>query len=136
MSCPIAGDSDKRRGRRRVDGGSEEGEPMQVDQRGARNERAVERDGDSLEIAQLRATCRRQACAIETITRVLASLRTGVAALKAENAELRASADRASDRPSAADLSPAPDSGECVQACVPLDARAPGAARIIVGQLL
>ena len=75
---------------------------MQVDQRrAAGRERAVERDGDSAAIAQLRATCRRQAWAIETMTRVLVNLRTGVAALKAENAELRAAA--------AADLSPAPD---------------------------
>jgi anti-sigma regulatory factor (Ser/Thr protein kinase) len=102
---------------------------MQVDQRrAAGSERAVERDGDSAAIAQLRATCRRQAWAIETMTRVLANLRRGVAALKAENAQLRASV--------AADLSPTSGSDECVQACVPLDARAPGAARIVVGQVL
>jgi anti-sigma regulatory factor (Ser/Thr protein kinase) len=102
---------------------------MQVDQRrAAGSERAVEPDGDSAAIAQLRATCRRQARAIETMTRVLANLRRGVAALKAENAQLRAAV--------AADLRPTPDSEECVQACVPLDARAPGAARIVVGQVL
>src|SRR3954452_15665904 len=110
---------------------------MQVDQRGAaRDQRAVERVGDSAEIAKLRATCRRQAWAIETMTRVLANLRTGVAALKAENAELRASGRRVSDPRSGGGLGWAPDAGDCVQACVPLDARAPGAARLLVGQVL
>jgi anti-sigma regulatory factor (Ser/Thr protein kinase) len=110
---------------------------MQVEQRGAAgNGRAVERGSDSAAIAQLRATCRRQAWAIETMTRVLANLRAGVAALKAENAELRGSGDRASDLRSTADLGRARDAGECVQACVPLDARAPGAARIVVDQVL
>src|SRR3954451_17111800 len=104
---------------------------MQVDQRGAaRNQRAVERDRDSAEIAKLRATCRRQAWAIETMTRVLGNLRTGVAALKPENAELRGSG--ASDPRSAADVGWAPDAGEWVEVRVPRDARAPGAARLVV----
>src|SRR3954454_9952848 len=110
---------------------------MQVDQRvAAGNERAVARDSDSAQIAQLRATCRRQAWAIETMTRVLANLRTGVAALKAENAELRGSGGRASDLRSAADLGRGRDAGECVQACVPLDVGAPRAARAFVGRML
>src|SRR4051794_36137271 len=110
---------------------------MQVDQQGAAgNGRTVERDGASAEIARLRATCRRQAWAIETMTRVLANLRTGVAALKAENAELRASHGRAGNLRSAADVGWTPDAGECVEAWVPLDARAPGAARLVVGRVL
>jgi anti-sigma regulatory factor (Ser/Thr protein kinase) len=110
---------------------------MQVEQRGAAgSERAVECDGDRAEIAKLRATCRRQAWAIETIMRVLTNLRTGVAALKAENAELRALESRARDLRSAADVGWAPDAGECVEARVPLDARAPGAARSVVGRVL
>src|SRR3954469_13873244 len=106
---------------------------MQVDQRGAAGS---ERNSEPAEAAQLRATCRRQAWAIETMTRVLANLRTGVAALKAENAELRASGRRVSDPRSGGALGWAPDAGDCVQACVPLDARAPGAARLLVGQVL
>src|SRR3954452_16928384 len=103
---------------------------MQVDQRGAAGTQcAIERDVVGAEIAKLRATCRRQAWAIQTITRVLANLRSGAAALKAENAQLRASG-------SAADVGGAPDAGECVEACLPLDARAPGAARLLVGQVL
>src|SRR3954454_10299933 len=109
---------------------------MQVDQWGAaESERAVERDGDPAEIAKLRATCRRQAWAIETITRVIADLRTGVAGLKAENAELRTSASRASHLWSAADVGWAP-AGDCVEARVPLDAHAPRAARAVVGRVL
>jgi serine/threonine-protein kinase RsbW len=106
---------------------------MQVDQRGAAGS---ERDDDWAEIAKLRATCRRQAWAIETVTRVLANLRRGVAALKAENAELRALNGRATDLRAAADVGWAPDAGERVEACVPLDVHAPGAARLLVGRVL
>src|SRR3954469_24001091 len=103
---------------------------MQVDQRGAAGS---ERNSEPAEAAQLRATCRRQAWAIETMTRVLANLRTGVAALKAENAELRASA---SGLRSPADVSWAPEAGECVEVRVPLDAHAPRAARLLAGRVL
>src|SRR4051794_27678400 len=103
---------------------------MQVDQRTAAGNK---RDGDSAEIATLRATCRRQAWAIETMTRVLANLRTGVTALKAENAELRASA---SALRSPADVSWAPEAGECVEVRLPLDVHAPRAARSLVGRVL
>src|SRR5439155_14466349 len=41
-----------------------------------------------------RATCRRQAWAIETMSRVLRDVRAGLRALKAENAELRELCDR------------------------------------------
>jgi anti-sigma regulatory factor (Ser/Thr protein kinase) len=110
---------------------------MKRDQRGATgNERAPERDSDAVDIAQLRATCRRQAWAIETMTRVLANLRTGAAALKAENAELRGSGGRANDLRPAADVGRARDAREGVQACVPLDAGAPRAARVLVGRVL
>src|SRR3954466_6847690 len=110
---------------------------MQEDQRStAGNGCAVERDGGSAEIAKLRATCRRQAWAIETMTRVLTNLRTGVAALKAENAKLRGSAGRTSDLRFAAELSRARDAGECVQACLPLDTGAPRAARVFAGRVL
>lgn len=58
----------------------------------------------SAELAELRAACRRQAAVIEALTRVVGRLRTGVTALKAENAQLRAADrgfDRAEDRSSA-----------------------------------
>jgi anti-sigma regulatory factor (Ser/Thr protein kinase) len=67
------------------------------------------------------------------MSRVLRDVRTGLRALKAENAELRAVSDRgqrADDNRRAA--------GERVwgEAYVPLDVRAPGAARILVAQVL
>jgi len=107
---------------------------MQVEQRGTAG--AVEQD-PSAELASLRATCRRQAWVVETMTRVLVNLRIGVRALKSENAELRAWAERAQDvYGSRLHGGPASDPGECVEACVPLDERAPGAARIVVAQVL
>jgi hypothetical protein len=42
----------------------------------------------------LRATCRRQEYAIEGLTQALGRLRRGAAALKDDNAELRAELDR------------------------------------------
>jgi serine/threonine-protein kinase RsbW len=109
----------------------------QVDQRGAAgNGRQIERDGDAAEIARLRATCRRQAWAVETMTRVLLNLRRGVAALKAENAELRASATRARALRSAADAAWAAAAHESCAVRVPLDVRAPGAARMVVERVL
>src|SRR3954447_13091986 len=108
---------------------------MQVEQRGEAG--LVEQDGDRAELASLRATCRRQAWVVETMTRVLVDLRVGVSALKAENAELRAWAARAHDVcPSPMRGGPASGSSECVEACLPLDVRAPGAARSVVAQML
>jgi anti-sigma regulatory factor (Ser/Thr protein kinase) len=91
------------------------------------------RDGDdrSAEVKVLRATCRRQAWAIGTLTRVVGNLRDGARALKAENAELR----RASGlRRPGADTEQRPQ--ESVEARLVLDVRAPSAARIVVTQVL
>jgi anti-sigma regulatory factor (Ser/Thr protein kinase) len=104
---------------------------MQVDHRGAADERASESRDQAPDVAALRTTCRRQAWAIETMSRVLRDVRAGLRALKAENAELREVIDRqrrADDARSAVD--------EWAEACVPLDVRAPGAARILVAQVL
>src|SRR3954453_12479640 len=104
---------------------------MQVEQRG--KAALAEQDGDRAELASLRATCRRQAWLVETMTRVLVNLRVGVSALKAENAELRASGERArSVGRSPMSGEPASGSSECLETCLPLDVRAPGAARIVV----
>jgi hypothetical protein len=51
-------------------------------------------DPEGSELAQLRATSRRQAFVIEGLTQALASLRRGASALKDENAELRVELDR------------------------------------------
>ena len=108
---------------------------MQVQQRGEAG--PVEQDEARAELASLRATCRRQAWVVETMTRVLVNLRVGVTALRAENAELRAWTERAHGvRRSPTRGEPVSGSSECVEACLPLDVRAPGAARIVVAQVL
>jgi anti-sigma regulatory factor (Ser/Thr protein kinase) len=106
---------------------------MQADHRGAAKRPASESGSEASDVAALRATCRRQAWAIETMSRVLRDVRTGLRALKAENAELRAVSDR---RHRAGDDRRTVGEGVWVEACVPLDVRAPGAARILVAQVL
>ncbi len=51
-------------------------------------------DPEVSELVELRATCRRQEYAIEGLTQALGRLRRGAAALKDDNAELRAELDR------------------------------------------
>jgi anti-sigma regulatory factor (Ser/Thr protein kinase) len=109
---------------------------MQIDERGPRDARADERGNGSAEIAALRATCRRQAGVIETLTRVVGNLRRGVSALKAENAELRAERGRLDDPGCGPRGVAASEPSEWVEARVPLDVCAAAAARDIVEQLL
>jgi anti-sigma regulatory factor (Ser/Thr protein kinase) len=98
---------------------------MHADQRGL----APERDRDAAELAALRVTCQRQATVIKTMTHVIATLRQGTHALKAENTQLRAiDAD--------AGRGVASMSRQSIETRVPLDVRAPGAARIVVAQVL
>ena len=104
---------------------------MQADHRCAESERAPARGDGAPDGAGLRATCQRQAWALETMSRVLRDMRAGVTALKAENAELR----EVSDRRRAVEAARA-GAGEWVEARVPLDDRAPGAARIVVAHVL
>jgi serine/threonine-protein kinase RsbW len=84
--------------------------------------------------SELGAVCERQAQVIETLAAAVATLRSGAAALKAENAELRAAADRGRGGTGAGVSGPA-DAAEVLEASLPLDARAPGAARIVVASL-
>jgi anti-sigma regulatory factor (Ser/Thr protein kinase) len=106
---------------------------MQTDQRRGWTGRDGDGDDGSADVRALRALCRRQAWAIDTMTRVSRELRTGLRALKAENAELRrasglgrasvgACAERGSD--------------DWLEMRVPVDVRAPGAARRLVAQVL
>src|SRR4051794_13162606 len=84
--------------------------------------------GEYSELEELRATCRAQALEIEALGQGVSALRRGVVALEAENAELRAACDRpGSGRPRA---------GAVVAVRLPCDARAPGAARIVVAERL
>lgn len=85
---------------------------------------------EGVELAGLRARCRRQADAIDALSAAVSTLRTGAAALRAENVELRADNDRVRR------LDRAPSRGEAHVVQLPLDVRAPGAARIVVAQCL
>jgi anti-sigma regulatory factor (Ser/Thr protein kinase) len=106
---------------------------MQADHRRAANERASASGNEAPDVAALRATCRRQAWAIETMSRVLRDVRAGCRALKAENAELRQVNSR---RRGGDHARRAVGEGTWVEASAPLDVRAPGAARILVAQVL
>jgi anti-sigma regulatory factor (Ser/Thr protein kinase) len=90
--------------------------------------------GARLGSAEFSAVCERQAHVIKTLTAAVARLRGGAAALKAENAELRAAAARIRGG-TGAGVSRREDATDVFEASLPLDARAPGAARIVVASL-
>src|SRR3954454_18365418 len=88
---------------------------------------AEPRASASAEFDDLRATCRRQAHVIDTLTGAVMTLRDGAAALKAQNAERRADNDRLHGRRRerrkvAAHVEP-------VELRLALDVHAPAAAR-------
>ncbi len=87
--------------------------------------------GASSELDGLRLVCRRQARVIEQLSAVASNLRSGAAALRAENAELRS----ANERMGRQGGDGAAREGGALEVRLPLDARAPGAARIVVGRL-
>jgi anti-sigma regulatory factor (Ser/Thr protein kinase) len=107
---------------------------MQRDGAGTPEPRATERGRGADEIAALRTTCRRQAWVIDTLTRLVANLRSGVTALKAENADLRAEHSRLRELGERAPA--ALDSGGWLEARVPLDVHAPAVARTMVTDAL
>jgi anti-sigma regulatory factor (Ser/Thr protein kinase) len=89
------------------------------------------------ELEVLRARCRRQVSVIDILGEAIAVLRAGASALKAENADLRASHQRVRDRPSArTPADAAAEDAELIEVCLPPDARAPVAARSIVARRL
>jgi serine/threonine-protein kinase RsbW len=89
------------------------------------------------ELDRLRATCGRQAHVIDTLRKVVATLRTGAAALKAENADLRATHSRAgNDARAGTPAGGRIDARERLDVRLPLGVRAPGAARIVVAACL
>jgi anti-sigma regulatory factor (Ser/Thr protein kinase) len=87
------------------------------------------------ELEHLRVRCSRQASVIDTLGEAMAVLRDGAAALKAENADLRATNHRLSDRAGAPADAAAEDS-DLTEVRLLLDAKAPAAARAIVGARL
>ena len=87
--------------------------------------------GACSELDGLRLVCRRQAGVIEQLSAVASNLRTGAVALRAENAELRSANDRMGRQGGDGTAR----EGGALEARLPLDVRAPGAARILVGCL-
>jgi anti-sigma regulatory factor (Ser/Thr protein kinase) len=80
--------------------------------------------GGLSEVDELRSMCQRQERLIDMLTSAVTSLRCEHTALKAETAALRAENERFRDV------------GEQVEARLPLDALAPGGARILAAQYL
>ena len=76
------------------------------------------------EVDELRGTCQRQERVIDTLTAAVTRLRREHTALKAETAALRADNERLRD------------AGEHVEVRLPLDALAPGGARVLAAQYL
>src|SRR4051812_43837924 len=108
---------------------------MAEERRGPHEQRAVDREAASGELAEWRATCRRQAAAIDALTRIVGRLRSGVTALKAENAELRA-ADSGRYERSHGSAAAVIDRAPTVQARIALGVHAPAAARRVVTRVL
>jgi serine/threonine-protein kinase RsbW len=85
------------------------------------------------ELARLRSKCRSHERALDGLARACADLRRGTAALKAENAELRAQLDQIGND----GTSPArARHGEPLTIALPADPGAPGAARIAIRRWL
>ena len=88
------------------------------------------------ELDALRATCQRQAHVLDKLYAAVSALHRGAAALKAENAELRAAV--ATTPQSAAHAAPGVNGGaprdRVPEISVPLDRHAPGAARKAVAE--
>ena len=80
--------------------------------------------GSLSEVDELRSTCQRQARVIDTLTSAVTSLRRAYTALRVEAVELRAENIRIRD------------AAERVEVRLPLDAHAPGAARIVAALYL
>src|SRR4051794_27103769 len=110
---------------------------MQATQNGSANGKAPSaepRARASAEIDKLRATCRRQAHVIDTLTGAVMTLRDGAAALKTQNAELRADNDRLHGR--RRKRRKVASDAESVEVHLLLDVHAPAAARAAVSGAL
>jgi anti-sigma regulatory factor (Ser/Thr protein kinase) len=79
----------------------------------------------------LRSACRRQAHVIELLSAATSNLRSGAAALRAENAELRA----ANERIGRQGRNGAARGAGALEVSLPLGAQAPGVARTVVERL-
>jgi anti-sigma regulatory factor (Ser/Thr protein kinase) len=112
---------------------------MPADQNGSTNgnTRLVEQRAEaSVELDDLRATCRRQAHVIEALTHAVLTLRSEAAALKADNVEHRADANRLRGRRPERQGSSPDAAEEPAESSFVLDIRAPAAARAAVASAL
>lgn len=110
---------------------------MQPHQVAGQNGRPAARSrpsGAGLGSDELGAAGERQAHVIETLAAAVATWRGGAAALEAENAELRAAAAGIRGG-TGAGVSGRADATEVFEVSLPLDVRAPGAARSVVASL-
>jgi anti-sigma regulatory factor (Ser/Thr protein kinase) len=89
----------------------------------------------SRELDDFRATCRRQGHVIDALTRAVLALRSGTAALKADNADLRADLERLHGRQRDR-RNVACEAARPVELRLELDAQAPAAARAAVSSAL
>jgi anti-sigma regulatory factor (Ser/Thr protein kinase) len=110
-------------------------QPQQAAPGNGRPASAAETVDGRRDLDGLRLVCRRQAHVIELLGAALSTLPGGAAALKAENAELRAAYDRVRSPSDAGARPSGVGGGEALEVSLPLDARAPGAARIVVDAL-
>jgi anti-sigma regulatory factor (Ser/Thr protein kinase) len=101
----------------------------------ARPRSRTQRPAAHSELDALRVACRRQAEVIDRLAAAVSTLRDGAAALKAENTELRAANQRVGRNGAVVHIAGGLESGETLDASLPLDRRAPGAARVVVGEL-
>ena len=112
---------------------------MQPDQAGPTNGRRAStapRVSEGTGNEGLQATCRRQAHMIEALSEAVSVLRCGAAALKAENAELRAASDRVRNSGGSARARGRSGVAEAVEVPLTLDVAAPAAARVVVADRL
>ena len=86
------------------------------------------------ELAALRVTCRRQALAVETMSRIITDLRLGMDALRVDITRLHDV--RRKRRGGPGEGSAWLRSEQCAEIRLPLDASAPAAARIVVAEVL
>jgi hypothetical protein len=113
---------------------------MQSEKTGAVKRRPASTDqhgGAGAELAELRATCRRQAHVIDKLDEAMSTLRRRVAALTARGADLHAENDRLRGQPGGDTRArDGAGSGASLEVRLVLDGRAPGAARVAVAQCL
>ena len=113
---------------------------MQPDQAGPTNARRAStapRVSEGTGNEGLPATCRRQAHVIEALSEAVSVLRCSAAALKAENADLRAASDRVRVRGGgSARATGRSGVSEAVEVPLALDLAAPAAARVVVADCL